>query len=417
MPSLAFKKRKVISWALYDWATSAFSTVVTTFIFAAYFTKKVAVNEIVGTQQWGYAMALAGVVIVLLSPVFGAIADNSGRRKIWLATFTLCAMVGASLLWFAKPDPLYVYITLFAVILGTIGIEISQVFYNGFLPQIVPLKYLGRMSGWGWGMGYAGGLVALIIALFGFVEGQPHWLNIQTYEQVRICGPLVGLWLGLFAIPLFILIPDQPNQITTSEAIKAGLKTFWQTLKNLPQQKNILLFLIARMIYTDGLNTVFAFGGIYAAGTFGMSLTQVIKFGIVLNIAAGLGAASLAWLDDLIGSKMTIYISLIALLILGAGIVMVHSVSLFWFLSFLLCLFVGPVQAASRSLLARISPPEKINEMYGLYTFSGKATAYVGPWLLGTITLYTQSQRVGMATVMLFFVIGGLLLIPVREKI
>ncbi len=416
MSTFAFKKRKVISWALYDWAMSAFSTIVTTFIFAAYFTRKVAVNEIIGTQQWGYAMAFAGVIIVILSPIFGAIADNSGRRKIWLAMFTLLAMIGAALLWFAKPDPSYVHITLLAVIIGTIGIEISQVFYNGFLPQIVPISYLGRMSGWGWSTGYAGGLVALVIALFVFVESPPHWLNSSNFEHIRICGPFVAVWLGIFTIPLFLLIPEHPNlQVSTSQAISRGLKTFWGTLKTLPKQKNILLFLIARMIYTDGLNTIFAFGGIYAAGTFGMSITQVIKFGIVLNVAAGIGAASLAWLDDWIGSKWTIGISIIGLLTLGIGIVVAHSVILFWILSFLLCLFVGPVQAASRSMLARISPPEKINEMFGLYTFSGKATAYIGPWLLGTVTLYAQSQRAGIASVLIFFIIGGLLLIGVHE--
>lgn len=409
-------KRAVIAWAFYDWANSAFPTIVTTFIFAAYFTRKIALTPIIGTKEWGYAVALAGVIIVILSPIFGAIADHYGHRKPWLMIFTALTIFASITLWFARPEASYIYPTLISVIIGTIGFEIGQVFYNAFLLTIVPSQYIGRVSGWGWGFGYAGGLLALVVALFGFVQTEPAWLNTATAENIRICGPLVAIWLFVFSIPLFIWVPDYPaTNLSISQAIHRGLSSLLSTLKTIPQQKNIFRFLIARMIYQDGLNTVFAFGGIYAAGTFGMSISQVIQFGIGMNVAAGLGAAMFAWVDDWIGAKRTILLSLIALTLLGLGIVLVHTVVWFWIFAAILSLFFGPVQAASRSLMTRIVPPEKITEMFGLYAFTGKITAYIGPWLLGFTTYYFNSQRAGIGIVLIFFVIGGIVLLPVQE--
>lgn len=412
-----FAKRSIIAWAIYDWAMSSFSTVVTTFIFAAYFTRKIAINEFIGTKQWGYAIALAAIVIVLLSPLCGAIADNSGHRKPWLVIFTFCTALGAALLWYAQPSVNYVHFTLLAVIIGTIGIEVSQVFYNALLPNITSSKYIGRISGWGWGLGYAGGLAALVVALFGFVQKEPAWLNSATAEQVRICGPLVAVWILIFSLPLFIWVPDYPaSGLTLRQSIKSGLNTLIKTLRNLTKEKNIFLFLIARMIYLDGLNTVFAFGGIYAAGTFGMSITQVIQFGIATNITAGIGAAVFAWVDDYLGAKRTILLALLALLLFGTGIVLTKSIFWFWILAVTLSLFFGPAQAASRSLMARLVPKEKVAEMFGLYALSGKVTAFIGPWLVGTVTAHYMSQRAGIASVLTFFVIGAILLSYVKEK-
>lgn len=416
MPTMNIPKKPVIAWALYDWANSAFATVVTTFIFAAYFTRKIATNEIIGTKEWGYAIALAGVIIVFLSPISGAIADLGGRRKPWLGFFTYIMIFGAAMLWFAKPAAAYNHITLLAVIIGTIGIEIGQVFYNALLPNIASPKYFGRVSGWAWGLGYAGGLTALIICLYAFVQTAPAWLNTATAENVRICGPFVALWIFIFSLPIFIWVPDYPaSGLSVTNSVKKGLKTLVVTLKNLPKQKNIFLFLIAHMVYLDGLNTVFAFGGIYAAGTFGMDIDKVIKFGIATNISAGIGAAIFAWVDDYIGAKRTILLALLALFFFGTGIVLIKSISWFWILAICLSLFFGPVQAASRSLMTRLVPKEKITEMFGLYALTGKVTAFLGPWLVATMTYHFASQRAGIASVLSFFIIGAILLSFVEE--
>ena len=270
---------------------------------------------------------------------------------------------------------------------------------------------MGRISGWGWGLGYLGGVIALSIALFGFVKAEPSWLNTATLEQVRICGPLVAIWIALFALPLFFMVPDYPaSDLRMSHAIRHGLHDLWQTLKTLPQQKNILIFLIAQMIYNDGLVTIFAFGGIYAAGTFHMNMTNILLFGIYMNVSAGVGSILLAWIDDFLGAKFTILLSLLFLAVFGFGIVIVTSILDFWILAGLFGLFVGPVQSSSRSLMARLVPKTQATKMFGLYTFAGKVSTFIGPWVLGIVTLSFNSQRFGMGAVLLFFAIGAAIL-------
>lgn len=408
----------ILAWCLYDWASASYSIIVITFIFATYFTTKVAANEIVGTYQWANATSLAGVIIALASPLVGAIADHGGYHKRWLFFFTLVSVAATFLLWFAYPDAQYVYPTLACVVVGTIGFEVALVFYNSFLPGLAPKNYIGRISGWGWGFGYLGGIIALTIALFVFVKHSSGWLDASTSEQIRICGPFAALWYLVFSIPLFFMVPEmQVHRKPMGEAVRAGCKELYNTLRKLPQEKNILLYLFAHMIYTDGLNTLFAFGGIYAAGTYGLSFEQVLLFGITMNITAGFGAIVLGWVDDYLGSKLTIVTSLFCLSVLGLPLLFLHSKYIFWGVALLLCLFVGPVQSASRSLMVRLISEKNMSaEMFGLYALSGKITAFIGPWLLGLMTITFASQRVGMATVLVFFVIGAILMLPVKCK-
>jgi UMF1 family MFS transporter len=416
MDKLKPPTRAVVAWGLYDWANSAFPTVITTFIFATYFTQGIAKDPILGTSQWGNATALAGLIIAILSPILGAIADHKGKRKPWLAFFTLVTVISAALLWFAKPFPDYINWALTWVVLGTVGFEISAVFYNTMIRDLVTSQYWGRLSGWSWGIGYAGGLVCLILALL-FIQTNISWLPLNTKmaEQIRICGPLVACWFALFSLPLFILTPDRPSTgMSIKNAIHKGFVIFSHTLQNLRDYKQVAKFLLAHMIYIDGLNTLFAFGGIYAAGTFGFNTAEIIKFGIGMNITAGIGAVGFAWLDDYLGSKNTILIALSAMIVSGIGILLVHSLIAFWILALFLGLFVGPVQAASRSLMIRIAPPERMAEMFGFYAFAGKATAFAGPWLVGLITLMFASQRIGMITVIVFLAAGTLLLLDVQ---
>ena len=418
MPTQSTAKLPIISWCLFDWAIGPFPVLITTFIFGTYFTEKVAVDKIIGTTQWGEAHGFAGLVIALLSPIFGAIADHEGRRKPWLRILVPLIFISATVLWFVKPSSDYVTWALFWVILGTIAVEISTVFYNAMLKDLAPPHFLGRLSGWGWACGYAGGLVALILTLHLFILNDRAWLGLDTAtaEQVRICGPLVGIWVIAFFWPLFAFTPDHPSTgIGFVRATHIGLKSLTSTFKLLSREyKNILLFLLARMFYIDGLATVFAFGGIYAAGAFGMSIAEVIQFGIGMNVAAGIGAALMGWLDDSRGPRITIFCALLLMIFCGLGILLVHKVLWFWILGMGLSLGVGPVQAASRSLLIRIAPPHLINELFGLYNFSGKVTSFMGPWVLALLTSFFSSQRAGMSSAFVFMVIGGILLIFVK---
>lgn len=402
---------------MYDWGITSFSVIVTTFVIATYFTSQIAVNDIVGTHQWGNTMAIAGIIVAICSPIFGAIADYSGRRQYWLGVFTVGTIISAALLWYAYPKPTYVFYTLACVMIGTVTLNLSMVFYNALLPRLSPKRYMGRISGWGWGTGYFGGLIVLIIAFYGFVHANLTWLDLKTFAQIRICGPLVAVWTVLFTLPLFFILPQENlSGISLSKAIRHGLKDLVSTIKMMPRQKTIFIFLIAQMIYIDGLNTIFAFAGIYAAGTFHMSLSEVLLFGIVMNAFAGLGAILLAWVDDWLGAKCNILLSLILLLSLGLAIVLVTTKSSFWILASLLSLFVGPVQASSRSLMAHLVPKEKATEFFGFYVLSGKISTFVGPWLLGFMTLSFHSQRVGMGSVLSFFLLGAIILCFVRTK-
>ncbi len=410
-------RRALFSWCLFDWANSAFPTVITTFVFATYFTTTVAESTIAGTAAWGHAQSLAALIIALLGPALGAIADRGGRRKPWLLAFTVLCVAACVGLWFTQPERGDVIWALTFVVLGTVGFEIGMVFYNALLPEIAAPERLGRLSGWGWGMGYAGGLACLSVALVGFIQTDAPWFGLAagTAEPVQATTLLVAAWVSLFALPLFLWTPDKPRGERTMEALRNGLVTLVNTLCNIRQYAQTSRFLLARMIYIDGLNTLFAFGGIYAAGTFGMALEEVILFGIAINVTAGIGAACFAWLDDNIGPKRTILIALGGLIGFGGALLLASGKVWFWALALPLGLFVGPAQAASRSFMAHLAPPHMRAEMFGLFAFSGKVTAFLGPLFLAWATLAFDSQRAGMATIIVFLAVGFVLLLPLRD--
>jgi UMF1 family MFS transporter len=406
------------SWCFYDWANSAFPTVIVTFVFATYYTQAVAESAVEGTADWGWAMSLSALLVAVLGPVLGAIADQGGRRKPWIFVFTALCIAATALLWFVRPDPSYALAALLLVALANVGFEFGVVFANAMLPALCPPSLFGRLSGWGWGLGYVGGLVCLVIALLGLVQADPAPFGLirEGAEHVRATTLLVALWMFIFVWPLFLFTPDrQRRTLPVRQAVRQGFAELVRTVSEVRQHETIARFLLARMIYTDGLNTLFMFGGIYAVGTFRMDLAEVIRFGIALNVSAGIGAILFAWVDDRIGAKPTLIIALVALIGIGMALLFVESKDWFWGLGMALGTFLGPAQAASRSLMARLAPPAKSAEMFGLYALSGKATAFIGPALLGWVTLFFDSQRAGMATI-LFFLIGGLLLLlPVKE--
>lgn len=412
-------RRGLIAWCFYDWANSAFPTVVSTFVFATYFATAVAPDPTTGTVWWGQAQAAAGLVIALLAPLAGAIADAAGPRKPPLALFSLIAILATAGLWFVTPDASDALLALGLVAVATVGFELGMVFYNAMLPDLARPDRIGRWSGWGWGLGYGGGLACLAIALFGFIQNEtpPFGLDPAGAEPVRATMVVVAVWFLVFSIPVFRFVPETGTRAGAAlgVATRQGLARLWATLRGLRQNTQVLRFLLARLVYTDGLNTLFAFGGIYAAGTFGLALEEVILFGIALNIAAGLGAASFAWIDDRFGARSTVLTGIFAIVLIGIPLLVVESKTWFWILGLAISVFFGPVQAASRSLMSHLAPADRRAEMFGLYALSGKITAFAGPALLALVTALFQSQRAGMATVVAMMAVGGLLLMTVKE--
>ena len=407
------------AWCFYDWANSAFPTIIGTFVFATYFTNAVASDPKSGFETWSAAVAISGLAIAVLAPILGSIADQGGRRLPWLAVLTAILAVASACLWFVAPDPAYILLAIVLFVIATTAFEFGQVFYNAMLGDIAPPHMLGRLSGWAWGLGYFGGIAALVICLFAFIQVDvpPFGLDKSAAEHVRAVGPVVGLWIAVFALPVFLILrePPRPRAPSPLQAVRGGLKTLAKTLRSLPREPNLLTYLVARMIYTDGLNTLFALGGVFAASAMGMETADVILFGIALNVTAGLGAVAFAFVDDRIGAKPVIMISVAGLALFGLPLLFTTDVTTFWVFAMIIGIFMGPTQAASRTLMTKLAPAALRTEYFGLYALSGKATSFVGPIGVAALTAATDSQRIGMSVIVVFLLIGLLLMLRVRE--
>ena len=407
---------QVGSWCLYDWANSAFTTLVVSFIYAAYFSDAFASDAGRGTALWSRGVTVSALGIAALAPVAGVLADRGGRRRYFILSALVCVAATVALAFVRPSQPHAVLAALTLFVVANVAYEIGLVFYNSFLPALAPPGRIGRVSGYAWGIGYAGGLSALAVALVVFVPETPLF-GIPTDEgfNLRATNLLVAGWFLLFSLPAFILLRDDTPRSASAVSIRSTFAGIAATVRNLRRYRQAGLFLLARLFYNDGLVTIFAFGGIYAVGTFGFSFTQLVTFGIVINVAAGLGAAAFGILDDRAGAKVTIGISIVALAaatLLGA---LAQTQNAFWAAAVLVGIFAGPNQAASRSLMARFAPPRHASEFFGFFAFSGKLTAFLGPLLLGVLS-DAYNQRVGMASLLLFFVVGGVLLWRLDEQ-
>lgn len=413
-------RRGIAAWCLFDWGNSPYGTVIETFIFSVYFAAAIYGDEVAGGSVWAYTAAGAGLALALLGPILGAIADRTGRLKPWLAGLVAITALSTLGLWFARPDESYIALTLVLVAISMVGFEVSLVFYNAMLPAIAPPAYLGRISGWAWGLGYFGGLACLALCLFGLVglgsEGGFLGVPTEDGQNLRATALLVGVWMIVFAVPLFVFTPDTPaTGVGARQAVREGLIQLKNTLANIRHYKMVVRFLIASALYRDGLATLFAVGGLYAAATMGMNFQEILIFAIGLNVTAGLGAAGMAYLDDRIGSRTTILCALAGLIAFGAPLIVVTDIWWFVGLALGLGIFIGPTQAASRSLMARLSPPGMTTEMFGLYGLAGRSTAFIGLLLFGLVSDITGSQRAGLTLILVLLVAGGLLLLGVRE--
>jgi len=409
--------RAAIAWATYDWANSAFPTVVSTFVIAAYFTQAIAPDPATGQAQWGWMQTLAALAIAILSLPAGAIADRSGRRRLLLAACTLATAVFTALIWFARPDPSSTLWALGCVLLATIAFELGTIFYNAMLPEVATPAHMGRVSGLAWGLGYVGGLACLGIALVALIEPDPAWFGLDraAAEHVRATALLVAAWMVLFGWPVVVAVPDPAGEgQRIGQAIAACLDETLFLLRGLPRRPDMLRFLVARLFYTDGLNTLFAFGAIYAAGVHAMDFQEILLFGIALNVTAGAGAAAFGLIEDRIGSKQTVMVALIAMILLGAALLLTASKAWFWALAMALGIFLGPAQAASRTLMAQMAPTGQCAAHFGLFALSGRITGFVGPAVLAMVTAATGSQAAGMATVLIFLALGAAILATVR---
>ena len=411
--------RSVWGWCLYDFANSAYTTLIVTFIYGIYFKNEIASDSITGTALWTRGVTITAIVVAVASPILGAIADRSGLRRRFLLISTGLTVLFVSGLFFPGPGQVTLALTFF--VLSNVAYELSGVFYNSYLPDIAPPDRIGRISGYGWALGYLGGLLAMAVALFVFVRAEvpPFGLDPATGENVRATTVLVGVWFAVLSVPMFLWVrePVRAEGPPVSQIVGDALRQIRDTFHEIRQRyADIFWLLVARMIYNDGLVTVFALGPIFVQEVFGFTLEEVLIWGLFVNVTAGIGAFAMGFLDDRLGGKKTLFVTLAGLLIGGVWAVTASSTTSIYIAGLWIGIFVGPNQAASRSLLGRFVPEAKETEFYGFFAFSGKAIAFLGPLMYGEITRLTGNPRVGMGTILMFFVIGGLVLLGVNEQ-
>ncbi len=445
-------RRGVVGWALFDWATQPYYTLVVTFLFAPYFVNGFMSDPAEAQSLWAFATSAAQLVAAVLAPVLGAIADAGLPRKPWIGVFSLMLVIGLGGLWFAVPGSTSaIPLVLLSFGVATLGVELATQFNNAMMPGLVSQRRLGRLSGLAWALGYAGGLVSLALmagllvtspdtgkTLFGLSPIVP--LDNETREGDRLVGPFSALWYLVFVLPMFLFTPDRHAVAAAHNPVREGVHRLLKSLRELLRaHRNVALFLLARMLYADGCAAVFSFGAIYAASVFGWGVTELGLFGILLTVAALLGACLGGLVDDRLGSKTVIVVGLLVFIVGSIGVLSIDSVEILFvvpvaeksaggglFASFgeqVLLLFalligiaLGPIQASSRTLLARICPPDQTTEFYGFFAFSGKVTAFAAPLAIGIVTTLTDSQRLGISVSLVFLIAGLVLLLPVRPS-
>jgi UMF1 family MFS transporter len=424
---------------LFDWAAQPFFTVVLTFIFGPYFVSRLHEDAAQGQAMWAYTVTLSGIAIALLSPVLGSIADATGGRKKWIAGFACLKITALLLLWLAAPGSA-IWLPMLCVILATIAAEFSIVFNDSMMPRLVNKDEVGRISNLAWGLGYAGGLVALFIMLL-LLAGNPttgktllgisplFGLDPAQGEDARVSGPLSACWYLVFILPMFLFTPDTRTGMSLGSAVKTGLRELAGTLSELKQRAGIVKFLAARMIYQDGINGLLALGGTFAAGMFGWKTIEMGVYGILLLVVAIAGCYGAGKLDARAGSKYVVSASLICLIIATLGIIstgpgytlfglmplsLADSGGLFGtaaekaYIVFgaLIGLAFGPAQASSRSYLARSVSADEAGRYFGIYALSGRATSFAAPLAVALITSSTGSARAGMVALVVFLIVG-----------
>ena len=394
-------KKEVISWSFYDFANQPFSTIIVTFIYGAFFTSVIASDEKTGTLLWTNGIAITAIIVSILSPILGALADKAGYRKFFLISFTWICAVFSILLYFPQSGDVFFALSLFVI--ANIAFELGTVFCNSYLQDLADEKNSGKISGFSWGLGFVGGLLALFLS-FSLFE-----LDSSGIRGINI---LVGVWFLIFSIPTFLFVKDRKKDKLTKKHFLDSFASIRTTFKEVVKYRTIMKFLIARLFFNDGLITIFSLGGIYAIGTLDFSIPEVMTLGIVLNISAAIGSFIFGYLEDNIGVKEVINLSLVVLvfstLLAFIAPYFIFQKEIFWVAGVLIGLMVGPNQSCSRSLMAKLTPKEKKNEFFGFFALTGKATSFLGPILFGIIT-FNFSQQVALWVVIFLFLIGLIL--------
>jgi UMF1 family MFS transporter len=438
------------AWLSFEFANQPYFSLIKIFLFANYFANQLAPDNVTGQAAWGYTQAAAGLTIAICSPLLGSIADAGGRKRPWMAGCVTSGVVACAALWLAVPGS-NLFLVAAGVVAASVSLEFIIMFGNALLPRVASGPGLSRLSGFGYGLSQFAGVLALITVLYAFqlpgrlsLEMLPTapllGLDRGQFEHERIVGPFAALWLLIFMLPVFIFItePKAPDKRTLAQNVRTGVTRLRATLLNLRENRNVARYLLARMLYNDGLQAVFTFGGVIAGSVLGWGALELAVFGIAVTLSAGLGGLAGGLIDGRIGPRATIIIFLSVVVVTALALVTFQDDSVLYVFGFenvhnrtgpltsrgelifavLACLFgfaAGPVSASSRALLARLAPPDRAGEFFGLYALSGKVTVYAAPLGVAIVTSLTASRQFGLAVILVFLVAGFVLFLPVRE--
>lgn len=422
----AATNKQVFAWGLWDWGSSAFHAVILTFVFSVYLTDAVGDDlpgSVSATSWLGWALGISGALIAVTAPIFGQRSDAAGRRKRSLAILTALTVVAMAGMYFVRDD--YTYLWLGLVLLGaaSVAAELAQVPYNAMLRQVSTEDNLGRVSGFGWAMGYFGGIVLLLVCYAGFIAGDGDvrglfGVSTDGGANIRLVALLAAVWFALFALPVLFAVPEKPVE-RGDEVRRVGVvesyRVLWRDLRELWQvDRRTIWYLGASALFRDGLAGVFTFGAVLAVNVYGISAADVLLFGVAANVVSALGALAAGRVDDRWGPKTVIVGSLVAMIVTGTVLLMVSGPTMFWIFGLVLCLFVGPAQSSARTFLVRLTPPGREGQMFGLYATTGRAVSFLAPTLFGFFAWWFAADRAGIVGLLLVLAVGLAALLAVR---
>ncbi|MFS0865866.1 MFS transporter [Microbacterium sp. 179-B 1A2 NHS] len=427
-------RKQIRSWAMWDWATQPFNSVILTFVFVSLYlvsdtflpadvaaladddpVKQAALAEL--TSGYGAVTTVAGIVILLLAPILGQVADRKGRKKQWLLIATILLALVQFALFFVHAEPAYFWLGAVLVAAGAVVSEIAGVNYNALLVSVSTPRTVGKVSGLGWGLGYIGGILALVIVV---VLTFADWFGMDTSDGLayRLIAVGCAAWTLLFAIPLFRNVPEPPAPAGVQPlGFLAWFREFFGSIRTLfRSHRSTAWFLLASAVYRDGLSGVFAFGGVLAAVSFGFSPNEVMIFGIVANLVAGVSTIVGGRMDDRFGARTVIVTALSGLVVVALAVFLLHDAGKlpFWIFGLVLCAFVGPAQASTRSLLARVTPREMQGEVFGLYATTGRVVGFLTPALWTFFIVTFGATYWGILGIAIVLVLGLVLLLFVK---
>ncbi|MBF6327927.1 MFS transporter [Nocardia transvalensis] len=418
----------VVAWGLWDWGSAAFHAVILTFVFSVYLTDKVG-DDLPGDTSasvWlGWALGLSGLVVALTAPISGQWFDATARRKLSLGMLTGFTVLAMAAMFFVHDDHRDLWLGLLLLGLGSAAFELANVPYNAMLRQVSTPATIGRVSGFGWALGYFGGILLLLLCYVGFIVGDGDVrgvLDVPTEDglNIRLVAVLAAVWFAAFALPVLMVVPEIPRTDADPGAARAGFfasyGVLWRDLRELwAADRRTVGFLVASAVFRDGLAGVFTFGAVLAVRVYGIDDDDVLLFGIAANVVAALGALVAGRFDDSIGPKAVIVTSLAAMLVCGTALLIVSGPAMFWVFGLLLTIFVGPAQAAARSFLARLAPPGREGQLFGLYTTTGRAVSFLAPTMFGLFAWAFGADRAGIVGLLLVLGLGLIALLPVRS--